>query len=239
MVLSVCPKLQLTPLKMSRPNKSMTLSTSCLKMAMVELLLRLLDPRPMEDHGFICRSRRRMGEGKMTAARATVTCGPARWDAADLISDTRLGGDATTAVLPRRGGEEKALNTSSGLPTGAVRGSSCQDSGGCLGGATYLQFLQDVLLEYLEEVPLGAREAMWSQQDGAPPHFAVAVRWHLDMHFPNSVAWLAVAIHISPISVGSVRHTLASIINNGVVGGEGGGVENVGVPSEEQGEFES
>ncbi|KAJ8869524.1 hypothetical protein PR048_028515 [Dryococelus australis] len=35
--------------------------------------------------------------------------------------------------------------------------------------ATYLQFVQEVLPEYLEEVPLDAREAMWFQQDGAPP----------------------------------------------------------------------
>ncbi|KAJ8888690.1 hypothetical protein PR048_008182 [Dryococelus australis] len=45
-------------------------------------------------------------------------------------------------------------------------------------------FLQDVLPEYLEEVTLDAREVMWFQQDGVPPHFAIAVRRHLDMHFP-------------------------------------------------------
>ncbi|KAJ8883371.1 hypothetical protein PR048_015214 [Dryococelus australis] len=39
--------------------------------------------------------------------------------------------------------------------------------GRSLGGAAYLQFLQDVLPEYLEEVPLDAREAMWFQQDGS------------------------------------------------------------------------
>jgi hypothetical protein len=32
---------------------------------------------------------------------------------------------------------------------------------------------------------LDAREAMWFQQDGAPPHFNIAVRRHLDAHFPN------------------------------------------------------
>ncbi|KAJ8871046.1 hypothetical protein PR048_027350 [Dryococelus australis] len=43
----------------------------------------------------------------------------------------------------------------------------------------------DVLPLYLEEVPLYAREALWFQQDGALPHFAITVRQHLDMHFPN------------------------------------------------------
>ncbi|KAJ8882660.1 hypothetical protein PR048_014472 [Dryococelus australis] len=50
--------------------------------------------------------------------------------------------------------------------------------------ATYLQFLQDVSAEYLEEVPLAECDAMWFQQDGAPPYFATAVRRHVDMHFP-------------------------------------------------------
>ncbi|KAJ8870413.1 hypothetical protein PR048_029435 [Dryococelus australis] len=40
------------------------------------------------------------------------------------------------------------------------------------------QFLQDVLPEYLEEVPLHAREAMWF-------HFAIAARRQIDMHCPN------------------------------------------------------
>ncbi|KAJ8888531.1 hypothetical protein PR048_008022 [Dryococelus australis] len=57
-----------------------------------------------------------------------------------------------------------------------------------LGAAAYIQFLQDVLPEYLEEVTLDAREAMWFQQDGVPPHFATEVRRHLGMHFPNP--WL-------------------------------------------------
>ncbi|KAJ8882819.1 hypothetical protein PR048_014633 [Dryococelus australis] len=57
--------------------------------------------------------------------------------------------------------------------------------GRSLGGVMYLQFLQDVLPEYSKDVPSDAREAMWFQQDGVPPHFAIAVRRHLDMHFPN------------------------------------------------------
>ncbi|KAJ8874624.1 hypothetical protein PR048_025490 [Dryococelus australis] len=52
-------------------------------------------------------------------------------------------------------------------------------------GAVSKEFLQDVLPEYLEGVPLDAREEMMLQQDGAPPHFAIAVRRRLDMHFPS------------------------------------------------------
>ncbi|KAJ8883176.1 hypothetical protein PR048_015016 [Dryococelus australis] len=57
--------------------------------------------------------------------------------------------------------------------------------GHSLGDAAYLQFLQDVSPEYLEEVSLNAREVMWFQQDAAPPHIATAVRRRLVMYFPN------------------------------------------------------
>ncbi|KAJ8879901.1 hypothetical protein PR048_020521 [Dryococelus australis] len=56
---------------------------------------------------------------------------------------------------------------------------------GSLRCATYLQFLQDVLPEYLEEVSTDAREAVWFQQVGDPPHLTTAVRRHLDIHFPD------------------------------------------------------
>lgn len=53
-----------------------------------------------------------------------------------------------------------------------------------LNGARYLEFLQNDLPVLLEEVDLRTRRTMWFQQDGAPPHYARAVRQHLDELFP-------------------------------------------------------
>lgn len=55
-----------------------------------------------------------------------------------------------------------------------------------LNGQIYLIFLQEVLPELLENVALGIRRQMWLQHDGAPAHFAVNVRNHLNNAFPNS-----------------------------------------------------
>ena len=52
-------------------------------------------------------------------------------------------------------------------------------------GLNYLIFLQDVLPELLEEVPLEIRNAMWYQHDGAPPNFHGAVQQHLHATFPG------------------------------------------------------
>ena len=46
-------------------------------------------------------------------------------------------------------------------------------------------FLQRVLPELLEDVPLAVRERIWIQHDGAPPHFSVDVRNHLNAVFPD------------------------------------------------------
>ena len=48
---------------------------------------------------------------------------------------------------------------------------------------TYLIFLQEVLNELLEDVPLDIRRRLWFQHDGAPPHFEGAVRDHLNRCF--------------------------------------------------------
>lgn len=50
-------------------------------------------------------------------------------------------------------------------------------------GATYLEFLQDHLPEYLENIPLNIRRRCWFQQDGA--HFYRDVRIFLDEQYPN------------------------------------------------------
>lgn len=51
-----------------------------------------------------------------------------------------------------------------------------------LNGARYLEFLQESLEDLIWEadVPLGAFARHWFMQDGAPPHWARAVRDHLD-----------------------------------------------------------
>lgn len=56
---------------------------------------------------------------------------------------------------------------------------------GALNGETYLHFLQDVLPLLLEDVPLYIRANMWLLQDGAPPHFSLAVREYLNTAFPD------------------------------------------------------
>lgn len=54
-----------------------------------------------------------------------------------------------------------------------------------LNGHVYAQFLQHVLPELLEDVPLDIRANMWFQHDGAPAHFALPVRHYLNEIFPN------------------------------------------------------
>lgn len=49
-----------------------------------------------------------------------------------------------------------------------------------LNGQEYRHFLEFVLPELLEEVPLAGREAMWFMHDGAPPHFSIVAREFLD-----------------------------------------------------------
>ena len=54
-----------------------------------------------------------------------------------------------------------------------------------LNGDIYLAFHENVLPLYLEDVPLAIRNDMWFQHDGAPPHFALPVRHHLDALYPH------------------------------------------------------
>ncbi|XP_044265289.1 uncharacterized protein LOC123011749 [Tribolium madens] len=52
-----------------------------------------------------------------------------------------------------------------------------------LTGAAYLDFLENVLDDLLEDVPLAIRRNMWYMQDGAPPHYARVVTNWLNNHF--------------------------------------------------------
>lgn len=54
-----------------------------------------------------------------------------------------------------------------------------------LNGASYLDFLENTLPDLLEHLPLALRRDMWFLHDGAPPHFTLNVRNHLNIQFPN------------------------------------------------------
>jgi hypothetical protein len=49
-----------------------------------------------------------------------------------------------------------------------------------LNGAAYLEVLQSMLLLLMENAPLMMCRDMWFQHDGAPPHFSLVVRSHLN-----------------------------------------------------------
>lgn len=54
-----------------------------------------------------------------------------------------------------------------------------------LNAANYLHFLQEDLLESLDDVPINVRQNMLFMQDGAGPHFALNVRQYLNQCFPQ------------------------------------------------------
>ena len=47
---------------------------------------------------------------------------------------------------------------------------------GLLIGQVYANFLQNVLPQLMEDVPLRVRMNMWMEHDGAPPHYALCSR---------------------------------------------------------------
>jgi hypothetical protein len=49
----------------------------------------------------------------------------------------------------------------------------------------YVDFLQNGLLELLEDVPLAALISMYFQHDGAPSHYTLPVMQHRSDTFPN------------------------------------------------------
>lgn len=74
--------------------------------------------------------------------------------------------------------------------------------GPALNGPRYLQFLQQDLDDLMENVPLALLNRHWFMQDGAPPHWAVAVRQHLNE------ASVSVRANRAPLDV-----SLASLID--------------------------
>lgn len=76
---------------------------------------------------------------------------------------------------------------------------------GRLTGGTYLEMLQGVIEEMLEDVPLAFLQNFYFQHDGAPPHYAREVRQYLDEQFPSHwigrggpVAWPARSPDLTP-----------------------------------------
>ena len=54
-----------------------------------------------------------------------------------------------------------------------------------LNGRNYLHFLENILPELLENVPLALRQEMIFMHDGAPPHFALPERQFLNTAYPE------------------------------------------------------
>lgn len=54
-----------------------------------------------------------------------------------------------------------------------------------LNGQQYLNFLENDLLHLLDDVPYQLRNDMFFMHDGAPPHFALNVREHLNRMYPG------------------------------------------------------
>jgi Helix-turn-helix domain (DUF4817) len=54
-----------------------------------------------------------------------------------------------------------------------------------LNGDVYYNFIRDDLPELMDAVPLRTRLLMWFMHDGAPPHFAIAVRNYLNQQYPD------------------------------------------------------
>ena len=70
----------------------------------------------------------------------------------------------------------------------------------------YWIFLNEVLPEWLENVPLADIGRMWFQHDGAPAQLAVAVRQLLNARYPNHwigrggpIAWPLRSFDLTPL----------------------------------------
>jgi hypothetical protein len=50
-------------------------------------------------------------------------------------------------------------------------------------GPRYLTFLQEIMVELLEDLPLSLCQHMWFQNDGTPEHIPLFVRKHLNQTY--------------------------------------------------------
>ena len=77
---------------------------------------------------------------------------------------------------------------------------------GTLNGERYLNFLINILPEFLEDISLHDYLNMWWQQDGAPPHNSAEVSFYLDNEYGEKwignrgpVRWPARSPDLSPL----------------------------------------
>lgn len=75
-----------------------------------------------------------------------------------------------------------------------------------LNGASYRAFLENDLLDLLDDVPLDIRHIMWYMHDGAPAHFSRAAREYLNVIYPRRwigrggpVPWPARSPDLNPL----------------------------------------
>ncbi|KRT85862.1 hypothetical protein AMK59_1817 [Oryctes borbonicus] len=62
-----------------------------------------------------------------------------------------------------------------------------------LNGESYLQFLQSMMPEFIEDIPLQVRKQMWFMHDGAPLHISQAVRTFFHMNYNE---WIGRGGHV-------------------------------------------
>lgn len=93
-----------------------------------------------------------------------------------------------------------------------------------LNGETYLQFLTETLPVLLEDVPLATLRGMYYQHDGAPAHFARAVREALNMEYPGrwigrggARAWPPRSPDITPMDFYLWGHVKSLVYSGGEV----------------------
>jgi hypothetical protein len=54
-----------------------------------------------------------------------------------------------------------------------------------LTGQNYADFLRTTLPDYLEDMPLASYRQQYFMHDGAPAHFSLSARRHLNAHYPG------------------------------------------------------
>ncbi|KAG5894514.1 hypothetical protein JTB14_026897 [Gonioctena quinquepunctata] len=84
-----------------------------------------------------------------------------------------------------------------------------------LTGDSYPNFLQEEVPVLLEEIPLQLRQHFWFMHDGAPVHFSIIVRNHLDTVNPNrwigrrgTEHWPARSPDLNPLDVEDLRNRI-------------------------------
>lgn len=87
------------------------------------------------------------------------------------------------AIVERRHQRQFSINVWAGIVDGQLIGPYVLPNR--LNGRSYLDFLQTVLPNLLDDVPLATLRSMWYMHDGAPPHYARAVAMHLNQEFGN------------------------------------------------------